>query len=1338
LQNSKLKNHPKPKDRPYKAHTTPEGGGGKVSLLNAAQEGQASEKVKKQEKGNQQGKNTQDGPLQNSLQPHSAEECDTLEALAEAYVPLKNHSSYSLLEGMMHPEALVGAVKNQGCQGVGIADSANLFGAMAFSLAGQKEGVKPVLGCLFPVLLEEADVQKNEEGALCEKSALGAQQKEPTTLLRDAKIEAKAGLHVSGRTMRSSPFQKVYKMPLFVQNQEGYENLCYLVSQLTLEEEAQRRGGLSLSDIAPYTKGLIALSGGHEGPLEGVCELLGEAGGEVFFQKCAHLFDKRFYAEIERYERPGPYEGWINNWALKYNIPLVATNEAFFLSEDDHAAHDALLCIKDGTYVSEEARRRVTPHHRLKSPHEMARLFQDLPEAIFNTQHVMKRCSYVLTAQKPTLPPYPVDKGLTQKEVLINKAQQGLEKRLDKLKEKCAEAFDDLSQRYQRQLHHELAVIHSMGFDGYFLIVADFIQWAKEKGISVGPGRGSGAGSLVAYALSITDVDPLRFGLLFERFLNPERISMPDFDIDFCPKRRDEVIAYVQSKYGEGAVAHIITFGKLQARAVLRDVGRVLGMPYGQVDKLAKRVPFNPQSPLTLEEVLAQDAELRQMCEDDEGVKGLFDYARRLEGLYRHASTHAAGVVIGHGPLTKQLALYKDPKSALPATAFSMKYVEMMGLVKFDFLGLKNLTVLEGVVRLLKDRGQDVCLTEIPFDDPKAFRLLRAVQVVGLFQLESAGMRDVLAKLQPEAFEEIIALVALYRPGPMDDIPYYIACRHGREKVVYAYPCLEDILRPTFGVMVYQEQVLKIAQVLAGYSLGQADVLRRAMGKKIKHEMDAQRTTFIEGVLKNAGGPAEKASHLFDQIAKFAGYAFVKAHATPYALITYQTAYMKANYPLEFMISLMNEDVGVPEKLSVIVREAKSMGLVVLPPDINASNVLFQAEKNTVDDEGLENSGAQKKADGVESTKKVSLVQENGDVSCGDSTEEGIYNATGRIRYGLAALKNVGEGAMEVVVAEREKNGPYTSIFDFYERLAGTKVLNKRQMEYLIWAGAFDSLHSNRHQLIASLEVLLATRHADKEAPMLFGATLTRPSLKSVVDYGLSLRLKHEYGAVGLYLRSHPIEIFQKLLKNVGVLTHEEGVALIKDRLTFKVAAVLSSMQMKVGRSGKRYAFLGFSDPSGLFEAIAFEDTFFDMRDVLKEGELFLITLEGHKANEGWRFMVKEMRTLEGWVSKLDVVCLKVTPLQDLKVLTSLREEGGEEEGGEKQGFTRVFFDFYPALYEGKKYRLIAACQRPRTLNCDQLAQFLEKGFDIALKNPLEMEGNDLYANDHKAEALCG
>jgi DNA polymerase III subunit alpha len=850
--------------------------------------------------------------------------------------------------------------------------------------------------------------------------------------------------------------------------------------------------------------------------------------------------------------------------------------------------------------VGEPNRRRLTPSHHFKSPAAMRQLFADVPEAADNTLVIARRCAYMPEPRKPILPPFPALHGRDESEELRIEARAGLERRL------AAQVFgpemseperDAAAKPYRERLDFELDVIITMGFAGYFLIVAEFIQWAKGQGIPVGPGRGSGAGSCVAWSLTITDLDPLRFGLLFERFLNPERVSMPDFDVDFCQDRRDEVIRHVQEKYGRDRVAQIITFGKLQARAVLRDVGRVLEMPYGQVDRLCKLVPNNPANPVTLRQAIDGEPQLQAMRDGDESVARLIAIASKLEGLYRHASTHAAGVVIGDRPLDQLVPLYRDPRSDMPVTQFNMKYVEMAGLVKFDFLGLKTLTVLSRAVALLARRGVALDLAAIPLDDAASFELLTRGDSVGVFQVEGQGMRDVLKKMRPNRFEDIIALVALYRPGPMDDIPKYLRAKHGEEKPDYLHPSLEPILTESYGVMVYQEQVMQIAQVLSGYSLGGADLLRRAMGKKIKSEMEAQRRNFIDGATAR-GVPAAQAEMIFEKVEKFAGYGFNKCHSAPYALIAYQTAYMKANYPVEFLAALMTLDLGNTDKLNVFRGECDRLGIKLLPPDINRSAVEFTVE----------------------------------------TTAQGAA-----IRYALAAVKGVGAQAMRQLVEEREARGPFKDLFDFARRI-DVKSFNRRQFESLAKAGAFDGLNRNRAQILAACEMLLrhaaaAAQERESQQGNLFGDEddphRRGPALPAVADWPSIERLQHEFDAIGFYLSSHPLDAYGKSLERVGVVRFADlAVRLAGGGATrFKLAGIVVGRKERTSARGSRFAFLQMSDSSGVFEVTLFSEVLSASRPLLDAGQPLLVTVDARAEEESVRLTAQRIEALDGVVA---------------------------------------------------------------------------------------------------------
>ncbi|MGE3747658.1 MAG: DNA polymerase III subunit alpha, partial [Sphingomonadaceae bacterium] len=890
-----------------------------------------------------------------------------------SFVPLRVFSAYTMLEGAIEPKAISKHARKLGFPAVGLADRNGLYAAMAFSEAAAKDGVQPIIGTMLAV------------------SRPGGAPDKP----------------------------QIDWLALYAQDEVGYDNLCALVSMAHLDRPVHEDAHIPLQQLEGRTDGLIALTAGREGALARLLAAEQHDAAFAYADALQTLFPDRLYVEIARREDEveSQAEEALIELAYTRDLPLVATNPACFAEPDFHAAHDAMLCIASSSYVDSADRVRSSPHTWLKPADQMAELFADLPEAIANTLVVARRCAVMAPKRKPILPSLAGDPK-AEAETLRRDARAGLETRLEKF-----DAGID-RQAYFDRLDFELDVIINMGFAGYFLIVADFIKWAKDNDIPVGPGRGSGAGSVVAWSLTITDLDPLRLGLLFERFLNPERVSMPDFDIDFCETRRGEVIRYVQQKYGRDQVAQIITFGKLKARAVLKDTGRVLQMSYGQVDRLAKLVPNHPTDPWTLERAINGVSELAAEYKNDKEVRRLLDLAMKLEGLPRHSSTHAAGVVIGDRRLDALVPLYRDPRSDMPVTQFDMKYVETAGLVKFDFLGLKTLSVLQKAVAFLKNKGVEVDLDTLPWDDPEVFALLQKGDTVGVFQLESEGMRRTLSAVRPTNFEDIIALVSLYRPGPMDNIPSFGARKNGREQIEYPHALLEPILAETYGIFVYQEQVMQAAQVLAGYSLGGADLLRRAMGKKIQAEMDAQREIFVRGCAEHNQIPANKANELFDLIDKFAGYGFNKSHAAAYALVAYQTAWMKAHHKPEFFAASMCYDIHLTDKLAVFVDDMRRLGVPCLPPCINASMAEFSVE--------------------------------------------GIG-----VRYALAALKGVGEKAMEELCVERGANGPFKDLNDFADR-ADPRSLNRRQLESLAAGGAFDGIAPSREIAFAAADTLLS------------------------------------------------------------------------------------------------------------------------------------------------------------------------------------------------------------------------------------------------------------------------
>lgn len=1074
------------------------------------------------------------------------------------FVHLRIRSPYSLLRGAMRIPDIIKLCKQHSMPAAAITDMNNLFGSLEFSEYAMKEGIQPIIGTTLSLLPMDADIQN---------------------------------------LARVTPDELL----LIAKNDAGYANLLKLSSMAYTDPVGGHAPLLSYDLLRTHSDGLIALTSGQYGGIGRA--LLGQRPQEAerLTLELLEMFGDRLYIELMRHnlEPERQIEKAMIDLALKHHIPLVATNHVHFAAPEMVDAHDALLCVADGRYVSEPDRTRLNDAHHFKSPKEMKLLFADIPEAIENTLRIARRCAVVSPSRAPILPGFSdkneAGEAINESEALALRARAGLEARLQKHVFTSTMSDDekaDIAKPYYDRLEFELDVIITMKFPGYFLIVSDFITWAKAQSIPVGPGRGSGAGSVVAWALLITDLDPLKFGLIFERFLNPERVSMPDFDIDFCQDRRDEVIRYVQQKYGDDRVAQIITFGKLQARAVLRDVGRVLQMPYGQVDKICKLVPNNPAAPVTLDEALKLEPELRRMMREEEIVHHLVTIALQLEGLYRHASTHAAGVVIADRPLDELVPIYRDPKSTMPVVQYSMKYAENAGLVKFDFLGLKTLSVLQTTVNLLAKRGIAIDLTTLPENDPATYAMLAKGDTVGVFQFESAGMQDALRKLKPDSLEDLIALGALYRPGPMDNIPTYIAVKHGKEKPDYLHPMLEDVLRETYGVIIYQEQVQKIAQIMGGYTLGGADLLRRAMGKKIKSEMDAQREAFAKGAEEN-GVPAAQASMIFDLVAKFAGYGFNKSHAAAYAVIAYQTAYLKANYPVEFIAASMSYDQHNTDKLSIFRQEAQKFGIAVLPPDVNRSSVAFDVEPHG----------------------------------------EGYA-----ICYALAAVRNVGSQAMQALVDERTNGGPYRDIFDFVNRLDAS-AMNRRQFEHLIMAGAFDSLNQNRRQLMESVDLLMglnlnATRDRISNQGSLFGDHSAAPAaamnLPACEDWPTLERLGNEFSAIGFYLSAHPLEAYGAMLQSMGITTIEKLSAKLGSTYqTVRLAGIVTAKKTKVSPKGK-FAFVQLSDATGIVEISVFDEKLLNQSAALLEpGSMIVMKADGKQDDGGVRLIAQEITALD-------------------------------------------------------------------------------------------------------------
>ena len=1094
------------------------------------------------------------------------------------FVHLRVHSSFSLLEGALKLDQIIKFAAADGAPAIGVADTNNLFGALEFSEKASKAGIQPIVGCQLDVDFADSEVDTRPGRADRGLSPLGS-------------------------------------LVLIAASEEGYANLVEIVSLAYLGHPDNQRPHVTLEWIAERAAGVIALSGGPLGPIGAAVAADRSAIARERLERLAAMFGDRLYVELQRqsdFNRRIEAE----TVALAYDLglPLVATNEPFFAVPDDFEAHDALLAVASNRLVSHEDRRRVTRDHCLKTKEAMAALFADLPEALASTIEIARRCSYRPRTRAPILPRFagadaePVAADAAEVEELRRQAFDGLEMRLKKLG--CAPGVSQ--EAYRDRLDFELGIIERMKFPGYFLIVSDFIKWAKGQDIPVGPGRGSGAGSLVAYSLTITDLDPLRFSLLFERFLNPERVSMPDFDIDFCQDRREEVIRYVQEKYGREQVGQIITFGTLQARAVLRDVGRVLEMSYGQVDKLCKLVPQNPANPVTLAQALEEEPRLAEARKEEEVVDRLISISLKLEGLYRHASTHAAGIVIGDRPLSQLVPMYRDPRSDMPVTQFNMKWVEPAGLVKFDFLGLKTLTTLKTAVDLIARKGIDIDLSALPLEDKKTYEMLTRGETVGVFQVESVGMRKALIGMRPDCLEDIIALVALYRPGPMENIPTYNARKHGEEEADFLHPMLEPILKETQGVIIYQEQVMQIAQVLSGYSLGEADLLRRAMGKKIRAEMDKQRVRFVDGAVKN-GIAKNQSNTIFDLLAKFADYGFNKSHAACYALVAFQTAYLKANYPVEFLAASMTLDTGNTDKLNDFRSDAKRLGIEVVTPSVQTSHKAFEVAEN-------------------------------------------------KIFYALAAIKGVGELAVEHIVARRADK-PFASLEDFCARI-DPKIVNKRTLEFLVAAGALDCFGQDRSLLYANIERLSGYAlmlHGSRMSGQneLFGGAGAAPEpliLNPAPLWTASEKLMKEFQAVGFYLSAHPLDEYTDVLRRLRVQSHTDVVAAVKRGATAgRLAGTVTSRQERKTRTGGKIGIVQLSDPSGQYEVVLFSEVLTAFRDVLEPGASVIVTVSAEERPEGISLRASQVQSLEDEAVRTQKA-LRVF-MRDAKPLNSFRSQ---------------------------------------------------------------------------------
>ncbi|MDF1871187.1 DNA polymerase III subunit alpha [Vannielia sp.] len=1087
------------------------------------------------------------------------------------FIHLRVHTEYSLLEGAVPVKKLAGLCDKAEMPAVAVTDTNNMFAALEASVTLSGAGIQPIMGC--QVDLEYVPVVQ------------GAKPVPPAPLV------------------------------LLAQNERGYEHLMKLNSCLYLRADGTLPH-VTLDELEAHGEGLICLSGGPDGPVGRLLRAGQRPKAEALVDRLAAIFGDRLYIELQRHpgedglpEAEKASERGHIEMAYAKAIPLVATNDVYFPKSEIYEAHDALICIAEGAYVDQQQpRRRLTPQHYFKSAQEMATLFADLPEALENTVEIARRCAFMAYRRDPILPKF----ADNEVEELRRQANEGLQARLAIIPHAAS------VEAYQERLDFELDIIEGMGFPGYFLIVADFIKWSKDNGIPIGPGRGSGAGSLVAYALTITDLDPLRYALLFERFLNPERVSMPDFDIDFCMDRREETIRYVQEKYGRDRVGQIITFGALLSKAAVRDVGRVLQMPYGQVDRLSKMIPVEGVKPVSIEKALATEERLREEARNEEVVDRLLTYGQQVEGLLRNASTHAAGVVIGDRPLDELVPLYQDPRSDMPATQFNMKWVEQAGLVKFDFLGLKTLTVIQNAVDLINGNGRPIHIApdgtelyeppegavneinSIPLDDEASYKLYASAKTVAVFQVESSGMMDALRRMKPTCIEDIVALVALYRPGPMENIPTYCEVKNGVRERASVHPLIDHILEETQGIIVYQEQVMQIAQVMAGYSLGGADLLRRAMGKKIAEEMAKERPKFEKGAMEN-GVDKKKASEVFDLLEKFANYGFNKSHAAAYAVVSYQTAWLKANHPVEFMAAVMNCDIHLTDKLAVYAEEVRrGLGIEIVPPCVNRSLATFSVKD-------------------------------------------------GAVVYALGALKNVGGEAMRLVVEARDGKD-FVSLYDFARRV-DLKRVGKRPLEMLARAGAFDQLDPNRHRVFSALDALVgysAAIHEQRASNQvsLFGEAgddLPEPRLPDMPDWLVGERLGEEHKAIGFYLSGHPLDDYMGALKRQNVLTLEQVTKKVeRGPAVVKLAGSVAGRQERKSARGNRFAFVQMSDPTGLYEVTLFSEALEKSRDHLEAGSNVVITAEATMEAD-------QLKLLGRSVAPIDVVAAD-TGRQDIRL----------------------------------------------------------------------------------------
>ena len=1092
-----------------------------------------------------------------------------MQEIKKTFNHFKLHTQYSICEGAIKIEDLEKFCKNNKLKSLGISDTSNLCGVLQFSETLSKSKTQPIIG-----------TQINFK----HKDLIGL-------------------------------------IPIIAKNDLGYKNIVKLSSSSYLKHNDFNEPFCDFKDLIEYKDGLIITLGGLNSLVGDLFkkDKLEEIKEIYIFLK--DLLGNNFYIEIQRHNDLNEKSLEIYNLSLsnELNIPVIASHEVYYLEKNLYDAHDALMCIKSKNYINDKNRSKLSNNHYFKNDEEMRNLFSDLPEALENNFNLPLRCSYRPTVSKPLLPNIGSKEKFTADDILKQEAELGLKERLKNYENEKSEFKLN---EYNKRLNHEINIICKMKYASYFLIVSDYIKWAKDKNIPVGPGRGSGAGSLVAWCLSITDVDPIKFDLIFERFLNPDRISMPDFDIDFCEEKRDLVFEYLNNKY-PGSVAHIITFGKLKARMVIRDVGRVLGLPYGFVDSICKMIPFDPSRPMTLNQCINSEPKLQNLIKDDKRVDRLINLSLKLEGLNRNFATHAAGVVIADKNLSETVPLYKDPSSnlLLPSTQFDMYSAENAGLIKFDFLGLKTLTVINKTESLIKNKKKDFLIKKIKYDDKKVYELLSAGKTVGLFQLESAGMREALIQMKPNRLEDIIALVALYRPGPMSNISIYNDCKHGIKKPEYLHPKLEKILKPTYGVIIYQEQVMQIAQTLSGFSAGEADLLRRAMGKKKRAELERQKTRFVEGAFKN-GISKDIAAGIFLKIEPFAEYGFNKSHAAAYAIIAYQTAYLKAYFPEEFFAASMSMELSNQKKLGEFCEEIKRLKIDIVRPDINKCYADFHSENNN------------------------------------------FY-------YALGAIKNVGFESISNIIAERKENGKFNSISDFLNRV-NPKDINKLQLEGLTKAGAFDAISNNRKALYNSIPNLITKSKNIFEGKLqnqieLFSSTENSEDDKIILsepEWKFQEKMLKEFETIGFYLSDHPLNQYKNIFNEYKILKYTDFIG-DDSHSESMIAATILKIQEKKTQKGTSYAIIKFSDLGGVFELFVFSDTFEFNRENIKEGKSVILTVfkNLNDVNQRIRINVKKIIPLDDILNKpINNLKIQINNLESINVISQfLNTEGNVE-----------------------------------------------------------------------------